>query len=40
LGTDFVVTQSTEEANNSVRHPFAGFGKTMVFCKISVSKNI
>jgi hypothetical protein len=40
LGTDFVVTQSAEEANNSVRHPFACFGKTVVFREISVSENI
>jgi hypothetical protein len=35
-----MVTQSAEETNNSVRHPFAGFGKTVVFREISVGKNI
>jgi hypothetical protein len=40
LGTDFVVTKSAKEANNSVRYPFAGFGKTVVFRDISVSERI
>ena len=40
LGVDFVVTQSAEETNNSVRHPLASFGKIVVFREISIRKNI
>lgn len=39
LGADFVVTQSAEEANNPVRNPFAGFGKSeYIDLKLALSK--